>query len=51
MQWLSAHWQDIIIGLLALETVLARIFPNVGFFQTAVKDTQAIANATGVKTQ
>lgn len=51
VQWLSTNWQPILVGLLALETALSRIFPNVGFLQTAQKDTQAVATATGVKAQ
>lgn len=49
IQWLAANWQAILLGMLAIDTVLVRLFPNVGFFQSAEKDLEEVAAAAGVK--
>lgn len=46
-QWLMQNWAQLLVGFLAIETVIARLFPNVGFLQTAEKDLQAVIQATG----
>jgi hypothetical protein len=51
MQWVFAHWADILISLIAVERALERLFPDWGWLKTAETDTTAVANAVGVKPQ
>lgn len=48
MQWLSARWVQVLVCLVAIETALARLFPDVGYLQTAEKDLEAVEAAAGV---
>lgn len=49
IQWLGANWQPVLIGLIALDTVLVRIFPNVGFLAVAEKDLNELASVTNAQ--
>lgn len=43
MTWFAAHWQDLAIALLAIDTALIRLFPNAGVLKTVQTDLTMIA--------